>query len=269
MKIIDGRVLAKKHEQILKKKLAKIKKTKNPAIVSFCNIEDPPSVKYTFMKFMKARQIGIDFMAEEFSANTDRSILSDLITQYVGDPNIDGIMVQLPLPPDLNIFKEDLLNLIPPEKDVDGITPRGNFLSATVRAVLTILDEEIEDWKEKIVAVVGSQGEIGKPLCNFLEGQNIKFLKIDKYEGNLLTDLKKADIIISATGQKGLIKQDMIKEGVILIDVGLGDFDKRCYKKASRYTPIFGGVGPVTVICLMENIIRSFQQRSKHLVPLF
>lgn len=258
---INGKILAKKHEKALKEKLLKIKKTRNPAVISFCNIEDPASVKYTFMKLSKARQIGIDFMAEEFSAQTDRAYLAELVTKYSGDPNIDGIMVQLPLPPDLNIFKGDLLNLIPSEKDVDGLTGQGLFLSATVRAVLTILDEEVAEWKNQIIAVVGAEGEVGKPLCNYLEGQNIKFLKIDKYEGNLLRDLKNADIIISATGQKNLIKSDMIKEGVILIDVGLGDFERECYKKASRYTPVFGGVGPMTVISLMENVVESYKRR--------
>lgn len=261
MKIINGKILARKHEKALKEKLLKIKKTRNPAIISFCNIEDPPSVKYTFMKFTKARQIGIDFMVEEFSANTEHAYIAELVTKYSGDPNIDGIMVQLPLPPDLNIFKEDLLTLIPLEKDVDGLTGQGLFLSATVRAVLTILDEEILGWRNQIIAVVGSEGEVGKPLSNFFETQKVRILKIDKYKGNLLRDLKKADIIISATGQQDLIKPDMIKNGVILIDVGLGDFERECYKKASRYTPVFGGVGPMTVISLMENVVESYKRR--------
>lgn len=266
MKIIDGKKLAQRHERLLKNKL---KKLGIPTIVSFCNIEDPASQKYTFLKLSKARQIGIDFIAEEFSTDTAQSYLMEMVQKYGSDPNIDGIMVQLPLPSELNIFKKDLLNLIPPEKDVDGLTSRGNFLSATARAVLAILDEEVSGWKNQIVAVVGSRGEVGKALCTFLEKEKINFFKIDKYEGNLSRDLKKADIIISATGQKNLIKPKMIKKGVILIDVGLGDFDKTCYERAAKYTPVQGGVGPMTVICLMENIVRSFKQRSKLLLPLF
>lgn len=271
-KIIDGKKIAKKHEQNLKIRLNNLLvklKTIKPTVVSFCNIEDPPSVKYTFMKLTKAREVGIDFIAEEFSTNTPKSYLMEMVQKYVGDPNIDGIMVQLPLPPDLNIFKEDLLNLISPEKDVDGLTRQGKFLPATVKAVLTILDEKIPGWKKKLLAVIGSQGEVGKPLSIFLEKEKVKLLKIDKYEGDLLSDAKKADIIVSATGQKGLIKPEMIKDGSVLIDVGLGDFDPGCYGKAAQYTPVTGGVGPLTVVSLMENVVSSFEERIKVLIPLF
>ncbi len=257
--IINGSILAKAHEQALKKRLKKL--NARPAIVSFCNTEDPASQKYTFMKLTKARQIGIDFMAEEFSSQTEHAYLAELVAKYSGDPNIDGIMVQLPLPPDLNIFKEDLVNLIPPEKDVDGLTEKGNFLSATVRAVLSILDEKVPGWKKQIVAIVGSSGEVGEPLTAYLEKEKVGILTIDKYSQNN-NDLKMADVIISATGQKNLIKPDMIKEGVVLIDVGLGDFDSSCYRKALKYTPVFGGVGPMTVISLMENVVGSFEKRN-------
>lgn len=271
-RIIDGKKIAKKHEQNLKRRLnnllVKLKTTK-PTVVSFCNIEDPPSVKYTFMKLTKAHQIGIDFIAEEFSTDTPQTYLMEMVEKYAGDPSIDGIMVQLPLPPDLNIFKEDLLNQIPTQKDVDGLTRQGRFLPATVSAVLTILDEEIPSWKKKLLAVIGSQGEVGKPLSEFLEKEKVKLLKIDKYEGDLSSDAKKADIIISATGQKGLIKPEMIKDGSVLIDVGLGDFNPSCYGKASKYTPVTGGVGPLTVVSLMENVVSSFEERTKVLIPLF
>src|ERR1051326_4444434 len=112
-KIIDGKKLADKHEEALRKKLAELDKKRNPSIVSFCNQDDPPSVKFTFLKLSKASDLGIDFIAEEFSADTPHDQLANLVKKYAGDEIIDGVMVQLPLPDELNVFKGDLLDLIP------------------------------------------------------------------------------------------------------------------------------------------------------------
>lgn len=259
LKVINGKALAKKHEGYLRKKLLQIKKDRNPAIVSFCNSDDPPSVKYTFMKLQKAMDLGLDFIAEEFSATTPHEYLVEMVSKYGNDKNIDGIMVQLPLPDELNVFKKDLIDLIPKEKDVDGLKG-DSFLPATVRAILTILDEEVSGWQEKKVAIVGSEGEVGKPLSLALHTRGVKAILVDKDKGSF-EELKGADIVISATGQEHLIKPQMLKERVILIDVGLGDFDPDCYKKSSRYTPVLGGVGPMTVISLMENVVESYSKR--------
>lgn len=270
-KIIDGKALAKKHEENLRQTLKQVQgdsgTKRNPSIVSFCNQDDPPSVKYTFMKLQKATDLGIDFIAEEFSADTPHDYLIRMVKQYNENPAIDGIMVQLPLPDELNVFKDDLLDLIDPEKDVDGLTGKGSFLPATVRGVLSILDDEIPEWKKRKIAIVGSEGEVGKPLSLELKSRGGKLgnlrggILIDKNVGDLNEDLKESDIVISATGQEGLIKPEMIKDGAILIDVGLGDFDPGCYEKASRYTPVTGGVGPMTVISLMENAVESYQRK--------
>ena len=270
-KVIDGKALAKKHEDALKEKLVSIKKNKqslpfsakkgrNPMVVSFCNQDDPPSVKYTFMKMQKAKDIGIDFVAEEFSANTPEAKLAKLVKKYANNLSVDGILVQLPLPEELNPFKEELLNLIPPEKDVDGLTGKGLFLSATVKGVISILDEYIKDWQGKIIAIVGATGEVGGEMIVALKKMGLKPLEISRRANNF-NELKKAQIIISVTGQLSLIKVEMISSGVVLIDVGLGDFNPKCYEKAEKYTPITGGVGPMTVISLMENVVESYERR--------
>lgn len=268
---MDGRALAKKHEDILKEKLDKIKKDKqslpfsaekgrNPMVVSFCNQDDPPSVKYTFMKLQKARDLGIDFIAEEFSADTPEEKLAELVKKYARNLSVDGILVQLPLPKGLNPFKEELLNLIPPQKDVDGLTGTGPFLSATVKGVISILNEYVKNWQGKIMAVVGATGEVGGEMTSALKRKGLEPLEISRRANNF-SELKKAQIIISATGNQGLIKASMINSGVILIDIGLGDFEESCYEKASMYTPVTGGVGPMTVISLMENVVESYEQR--------
>ncbi len=259
-KIIDGKALAKKHEDALRINLAQIKKARNPMVVSFCNQDDPPSVKYTFMKMQKALDLGIDFSAEEFSADTPEEKLTKLVEKYANEDSVDGVLVQLPLPDELNPFKQKLLNLIPPKKDVDGLIGTGLFMSATVKGVISLLNEYIKNWQSKIIAVVGATGEVGGDMILALKKMGLKPLGISRRADNF-KDLKSAQIIISATGQESLIKQDMITDGVVLIDVGLGDFDPRCYKKASMYTPVIGGVGPMTVISLMENVVESYMRR--------
>ena len=262
-KVIDGNVLAKRHEEILKEKLSRMKRNRNPTVVSFCNQDDPPSVKYTFMKLAKAHSLGIDFIAEEFSADTPQEKLIELVKKYAENTEVDGILVQLPLPEELNPFKGDLLNLIPSEKDVDGLVENSPYLPATVKAVVSILDEHVENWESKKIAVVGATGEVGKPLVEFLRNKGVKLVGISSSIGSVETDLAGADIIISAVGKENLIKAEMIKTGVILIDVGLGDFDPECFQKASLYTPKIGGVGPMTVISLMENVTEAFTRKLK------
>ncbi len=259
-KIIDGKALAKKHEDALRINLAQIKKIRNPMVVSFCNQDDPPSVKYTFMKMQKAIDLGIDFSAEEFSADTDETELTKLVKEYADNLLVDGLLIQLPLPDRLIPFREQLLNLIPPQKDVDGLTGKGPYLPATVKGVISILDEHIENWQGKIIAVVGATGEVGGDMILALKQMGLKPLEISRKADNF-AELKKAQIIISATGQEGLIKPDIINDGAVLIDVGLGDFDPKCYEKASRYTEVTGGVGPMTVISLMENVVESYGKR--------
>jgi methylenetetrahydrofolate dehydrogenase (NADP+)/methenyltetrahydrofolate cyclohydrolase len=263
---IDGTALAHNHEEKLIQRIKEQKARQGesyriPTVVSFCNEDDPPSVKYTVMKFHKAFDVGIDFMAETFNAASDPKELIVLIDKYNQDPEINGIMVQLPLPHDMNPFKQELLEKIDPKKDVDGLTEAGcaHFMPATVKAVISILEEEVGDWKAKKVGVVGSEGEVGKPLVRVMSEEfGVEtVIEVDKDKGNIDQDLKECDIVISCTGQEGLITPEMIKDGVVLIDVGLGDFTEDCYDKAALYTGKTGGVGPMTVISLMENVVES------------
>lgn len=284
-KIIDGKSLAKKHEDILKEKLSSFGERK-PTLVSFCNRDDSSAVKYTQLKKQKAEDLKIVFIVEEYDGKTYEDNLVNRLNKYASDPEIDGILIQLPLPDSLKPSKVNLINLIPPEKDVDGLTGK-SFLPATVKGIISILDslsrhpareagripldsgsnnDEMpkqvwhDGWKNKKVAVVGATGEVGGEMILALKKMRLKPLEISRRADNF-KELKKAQIIISATGQESLIKSKMIKEGAILIDVGLGDFDTECYKKANKYTPITGGVGPMTVISLMENVVESYERR--------
>lgn len=257
---IDGAALAELHAAHLRGAL--VKKGRKPKIVSFCNTEDQPSVKYTAMKAQKAEEVGIEFKVEEYDTSTEQLILADKIRLYNQDSTVDGIMVQLPVPLDLVVFQSDLLELIEPHKDVDGLTTAGQqfFMPATVKSVISILEAEVPDWENKSIGLVGSEGEVGKPLTEVLNKKGVQNLTlIDIEQGNLNQDLLKCEIVISATGKENLIKSEMIKDGAVLIDVGLGDFDPACYDKAGKYTAKYKGVGPMTVISLMENVIESWQ----------
>lgn len=269
VKVVDGKALAQKHEQTLREKISQLKKT--PKVVSILIGDDPTSLIYSKMKSQKAQELGIDFKIEKFETQPSRlPHVSARIKELNEDNSVNGIMIQLPAP-----NQDELISLIDPKKDIDGLTGKGPFLPATVRGVLSILKSigviarnevtKRSDTKEKIashsglamkVGVVGSEGMVGKGLVSRLQSGIARLIQVDeKLLGTSLNDLKNANVVISCVGKNNLIKPKHIKEGAVLIDVGLGDFDPACYDKASAYTPVKGGVGPMTIVSLMENIV--------------
>lgn len=257
-KIISGTDLAKKHEYLLKEKIIGL--SKKPKIVSILIGDDPSSLLYTQMKQKKASSLGIGFDYMNFSETESFHNVVMTIIKLNNDPEISGIMVQLPLPKKFlqNNTTEDLLKNINLQKDVDGLTPNSPFLPATVKAVMSIIHTIPSITNNKLFAVLGSEGQVGKALVKELKKQNFLVTEIDIKNSDFdFQNTKKADVVISCVGKDGIIKSDDIKENAILIDVGLGDFDKSCFDKAALYTPKIGGVGPVTVISLMENSVDS------------
>lgn len=278
--IIDGKALALEKEAELKEKISKLENP--PKVISILIGEDPASVLYTNMKQEKASELGIDFHPLKYPENTGFEEIKNKILELNEDPKILGIMIQLPLPKSfLGInHPNELLELINPKKDIDGLNPRdSNFIPATARGVISILNviPEIRRMPESresrtrsmdpgsmsgmtglVIAVVGSEGEVGQSLVYELTNREATILKVDKkLPDTSLEDLKNAGIVISATGVKDLVKAEDIKDGAILIDVGLGDFSESALKKSSFYTPKVGGTGPMTVISLMENIVEA------------
>lgn len=208
--------------------------------------EDKASAIYTNLKKQAAEKVGLKMNVLKFGENIDFEIVKNNILKLNVDNHVDGIMIQLPLPERLKKHTQELIQLIKPQKDVDGLREDSNFTPATVRAVLTIL--EISKAKGKI-AIVGSKGVVGKSLMKKLEATGFDI-------GDNLNDLVNFDVVISATGQSNLIKPEMIKQNSVLIDVGAPkpEFSEECYKKASFYTPVPGGVGPMTIASLMQNM---------------
>lgn len=235
--IIDGKAIADKIASSLKLKVEKFKSLngRSPKLAIVLVGDDPSSKIYVNLKVKKAKELGIDVEVRQ-DLNTDA----------------DGIIVQLPGP-------EELVSMIPPEKDVDGLLPDSKFLPATVKAVLKIAASPSAPRNDKVWTIVGQGRLVGKPLADYLEKQNKKVIRCDENTKNLGEVTKMADVLVVATGVPNLIKKDMVKQGVILIDCGAPkpEISHEAYELASAYTPVPGGVGPVTVVSLLENLVEA------------
>lgn len=263
--IFDGREFAKKKEELLKRKVEVLRqKGITPKLVSILVGDDPASALYVSLKKKAAERIGAELQIISLSSSTSGEEIREKINEYSNDKKTHGIMVQLPLPKEIVNSKLSIINSIASNKDIDGLREESPFVPATVKAVLSILDEAASvlnlDLDSKLFTVVGSEGMVGSRLISALAARGQKVEKVDIGTTELTAKLLKADILVSATGVPGLIKGDMVKEGAVVIDVGSpkGDvaFDE-VSEKASFITPVPGGVGPVTIVSLLENLIYS------------
>ena len=233
--IIDGKAIAAQRAEELRTKIQETNLKPKLAIVLVGN--DPASVTYVNLKVKKARELGIETEVRQ-DLNTDA----------------DGIIVQLPGP-------EDLVEKVPPEKDVDGLVEGSPFLPATVKGILTIIDAIASLQHDDDTYVIVGQGRlIGKPLADYLETSGKKVIRCDHQTPDLKSETLKGDILVVATGEEKLIMADMVKPGAIVIDCGSPkaevDFEK-IKDVASAITPVPGGVGPLTVISLLENTVEA------------
>jgi len=222
MKILDGEKLSEKMLQNLKKEIKK-KRLKLKLAVILVD-RDPVSDSFVCQQQKACRKVGIDFELFELSSRKE-------IQKVVKDPNNSGIVI---------INGQEFLNLIPKEKNAEIVSP-------VVCAVDRILKEYKISLKNKSIVLIGKGRLVGQPIAIWLKKRNLKFSDINK--------IKNADIIISGAGKLNLIKGEMVKKGVIVIDIGKDVDFKSVSKKASYITPVPGGVGPVTVACLLENLI--------------
>ncbi len=272
--VFNGKEFANKIEIEVRDRVVKLteKLGRRPKLTSIYNPNHEPSRIYTRIKEKKAGEMGIDFVSTPISNSFNPAGLRDLILRLNVGFTVDGIMIQLPLLPDTRDLESEIVELIDSRKDIDGLRPDSYLLPATVRAVIAILDEAMRLTRTVPVslAVVGNKGTVGRRIEIEIEkrGKMIVF-GMDREDFDI-EKLKTADVVISATGRPGLITRDMVKDppspdglrrgerGVIAIDVGSpqGDFDFASVSpKASFITPVPGGVGPVTVVSLFENLV--------------
>lgn len=272
-KIFAGKTVAQKKERQLAKKIADFKgKTGiTPKLVSIVVGHNPASHLYLRFKEQSAERVGIEFEKIEFPESTKAEEIIRIIQEKNHDEKVHGIMVQLPLPESLEIrnSKLEILESIDPKKDVDCLTSEnfnlltsGNprFLPATVKAVLEIIElsnYRIANLKGVNICVVGASKIVGEPLAICLKNLGATVTICDEDTQDLPSFTQKAEILVSATGVPDLIGINMVKKGAVVIDVGSprGDVDfEKVKETASFITPVPGGVGPVTVVCLMENV---------------
>lgn len=271
MKIIDGKNIAKAVKEDLKEKIAELKREKNKTVTLAVVMigEDPASAVYVRNKVKAAEYVGIKSLSFSLSSDCSQSDAEEAVASLVKNEEVDAILVQLPLPKGLDADK--LLSLIPPEKDVDGFTAAnvGKLLlgeecsvACTPKGVITMLKAENVDLCGKHAVIVGRSNIVGKPLALLLLKENCTVTVCHSKTQNLTDICKSADILVAAIGKPCFIKGNMVKEGAIVVDVGInrtenglvGDVDfERVKDKVSLITPVPGGVGPMTIASLMEN----------------
>lgn len=266
--IFDGRESAQEKEAELKKKVDALKsRGVQPKLVAFLIGNNPASEMYASMKAKVGERLGVILHLNRF-AEIEADSLIQQIEVLNNDPATHGIMVQLPLPNELKESQSEILNTIAKEKDVDGLRDEPGFLPATVRGVMYAIREAQKheflpsEWNQIQAVVVGAAGMVGKPLSDELEKLGIKVARYDRIlpasQGRTLRSYSlDADLLISATGMPGLITRDMVKPRAVVIDVGApkGDVADDVREVVSFITPVPGGIGPMTVVCLMENVV--------------
>ena len=270
MKILDGKKLAEKILANLEKEAEKSKLRLSLAVIQVG--ENLVSQVFINQKKKACEKIGVGFKLFKFPAKIKDSELKKAIEKIVKISANSGVIIQLPLPK--RFFPEDFLNLITEEKDVDVLSEHslGKFyqgtleiLPPTVNGILQLLKDYKIVLKGKNVVIVGAGRLVGFPLATQLLKAKATLSVLNEFTKDAPFFTKKADILVSAVGKPNLIKGNVVKRGVVIIDAGssrkngkvVGDVDfKSASKKASHITPVPGGVGPLTVACLLENLVK-------------
>lgn len=223
--------------------------------------DDPASILYTRKKQEKAESLGIGFRLYKYPSSFSQENLITIINDLNMNKSVHGIIIQLPLPESFDTTA--VLSTIEKTKDVDGLN--NGFPPTTAGAILEILNYYNIDFTNKKVVLVGHGKLVGEPLGKILSQKNIDLTVCDSKTENLAAITLAADVIISGVGKPGLITPLMVKSDAIIIDAGtaesngstLGDVDTEVYNKVASYSPVPGGVGPVTVVKLLKNVVEA------------
>lgn len=272
-KILDGKAFADMRAQQLKEKVEKLKAQGITPYFCVINVGDDPASKvYVRTKKRRAENVGIVQKIYQLPKTETEEDLLALIDGLNADPKVYGVMLQLPAPDHINVNR--VLDRIDPEKDVDGLTPSNigrlwqedHFVEpATADGIMALLDYYKVDLKGKNVVIIGRSNIVGKPLAALMLERDATVSILHLATKNLSEYTKMADILVSAAGQANLVTADMVKDGAIVIDVGINHVDGHLVgdvafdevePKTSMITPVPGGVGPLTVEFLMEQVIK-------------
>ena len=279
--IIDGKELAKKIRQDLKVEVDKLREKKvYPKLAVIMVGEDKASQVYVRNKSKACNEIGIDFEEFLLPSNITMEKLLELIEELNNRKDISGILLQSPLPKHLDI--NEAFKKIDYRKDVDGFNPinvgklalgQDCFVSCTPYGIVKMIEEYNIPTEGKKAVIIGRSNIVGKPLIQCLLSKNATVTICHSKTKEIEKITKDADIIVTAMGKPKFLKADMVKEGATVIDVGInrmengkitGDVDfEEVSKKTSYITPVPGGVGPMTIAMLMNNIVKAAKNQSK------
>ena len=277
--IIDGKKEAEILRHEIKKEIISLQeKTKKVPTLSVILIGNyAPSEIYVKNKVLKSKEVGINSNIIRYPDNVSENEVLKKIIELNEDGKVSGILVQLPLPKQIN--KEKIINLIHPSKDVDGFHPVnvGNLASG-YHAITpctplgcSLLIKKIEkNLSGKHAVIVGRSNLNGKPMAQLLLKENCTVTIVHSNTKNIRDECSKADILVVAIGVPNFVKKDWVKEGSIVIDVGINKLENKIVgdvqfeevkEKAKAITPVPGGVGPMTIACLLKNTLECFKAR--------
>ncbi len=280
MKIIDGKVISAQVKEKVREKTLKLKAETGivPTLAVIIVGNDPASRTYVNNKKKACEYVGFNSLKYALEENATQMQLMGLVEMLNSDNDVDGILCQLPLPPHLD--EEMVINLIDPEKDVDAFHPEnvgkimiGNYttLPCTPAGVMELIRTTGVDPAGKNAVVIGRSNIVGKPMAMLLLQADATVTVCHSKSRNLNEICSNADILVAAVGRRGFVTADMVKEGAVVIDVGInrdengklcGDVDFESVKdKAAFITPVPGGVGPMTIAMLMENTYNAALKR--------
>jgi len=299
MTLLDGKALSAEMQEQMKQEVVELTTNtgRAPGLTVLLVGDDEASQVYVGSKDRMARNLGLRSEVVRLPADASERQVMDVVEQINQDHQVDGLLIQLPLPRHLDSWK--ILERIDPGKDVDGFLPRtqGNVLldrspvaPCTPAGVMRLLDRHGIDPTGKRAVVLGRSFIVGKPMAAMLLNRHATVTICHTRTRELAEETRRADILVAAAGVPGVIGPDMVKEGAVLVDVGIhtitdpawveqygdesthkrfarkssilvGDIQPRTFARASAYTPVPGGVGPLTVTMLMANTLTLFRQR--------
>ena len=276
--IIDGKKISAVLREKLKEKVSKLKSTYNavPGLTVILIGEDPPSKIYVKNKEKSAIEVGINSEVIRYPDNVEEKVILNKIKELNENDKVSGILVQLPLPK--HIDKRKVIETINPNKDVDGFHPMNvgtlssgydGMVPCTPLGCYLLIKDVEKDLNGKHAVIIGRSNLNGKPMTQLLLKENCTVTITHSKTKDLKAECKRADIIVAAVGRPKLVKADWVKKDAIVIDVGINktdsglvgdvDFDE-VSKVARAITPVPGGVGPMTIACLLSNTVECFKK---------
>ena len=273
--IIDGKLVSKEFRAEMREKFEKIKAQtgKEVGLAVVLVGDDPASAIYVRNKIKACEEVGVKSYAYRLDKETSEEELAELVTKLNNDDNVQGILVQLPLPKHIN--SERIVGMVADEKDVDGFSEKNVgrlvlgkscFRSCTPAGVMKLLEYYGIDVAGKRAVVIGRSNIVGKPMAMMLLEKNATVTICHSKTENIAEVTKQADILVAAVGRAHFVTADMVKEGAVVIDVGMNKLDgmtvgdvhfESVSQKASYITPVPGGVGPMTITMLMANTLKA------------